>query len=99
LAGVGNPTGLSGKPLTSSSSIVSLPIYDQKQTGLILTSNATTNVTFIGFLQVFINAVDKNGNMLVTVLNVTGCGNGTNPTALSPLQGSSPVPVRLITPP
>lgn len=47
-----------------------------------------TNVTFIGFLQVFINAVDVNGNRLVTVLNVTGCGNGTNATG-SPVQGSS----------
>jgi hypothetical protein len=32
------------------------------------------------------------------VLNVTGCGNGANPTG-APVTGSSPVPVRLITPP
>jgi hypothetical protein len=99
LAGSSNPTGLAGTPVTSSSSIVSLPIYDQNQAGVTLAYNATTNVTFIGFLQVFINAVDANGNRLVTVLNVTGCGNGTNPTALNPVQGSSPVPVRLITAP
>jgi hypothetical protein len=100
LAGTGNPTGLAaGTPVTSSSSIVSLPIYDQTQAGVTLTNNATTHVTFIGFLQVFINAVDANGNRLVTVLNVTGCGNGTNLTALNPVQGSSPVPVRLITAP
>ena len=100
LAGTGNPTGLAaGTPVTSSSSIVSLPIYDQTQAGVTLTNNATKNVTFIGFLQVFINAVDANGNRLVTVLNVTGCGNGTNLTALNPVQGSSPVPVRLITAP
>jgi len=98
LAGSSNPlgAGLAGTPITSSNSIVSLPIYDQ--TTVTLTSNAVTNVTFIGFLQVFINAVDGNGNRLVTVLNVTGCGNGTNVTG-SPVQGSSPVPVRLITPP
>jgi hypothetical protein len=42
--------------------------------------------------------VDLSGNRLVTVLNVTGCGNGTNPPG-SALSGSSPVPVRLITPP
>jgi hypothetical protein len=99
LAGSSNPlgAGLVGTPITNSSSIVSLPIYDQ--TAATLTSNATTPVTFIGFLQVFINAVDLNGNRLVTVLNVTGCGNGTNATAVMPLTGSSPVPIRLITPP
>jgi hypothetical protein len=100
LVGSSNPlgAGLAGTPTTTSNSIVSLPIYDQNAPGSTLTSNATTNVTFIGFLQVFINAVDLNGNRLVTVLNVSGCGNGTNATG-SPVQGSSPVPVRLITPP
>ena len=99
LAGSSNPLGasLAGTPITNSNSIVSLPIYDQ--TAATLTGNTTTPVTFVGFLQVFINAVDLNGNRLVTVLNVTGCGNGTNPTALNSVQGSSPVPVRLITAP
>jgi Flp pilus assembly protein TadG len=99
LAGSSNPlgAGLADTPITSSDSIVSLPIYDQTAVPN-PAANAVTNVTFIGFLQVFINAVDLNGNRLVTVLNVTGCGNGTNPTG-SPVHGSSPVPVRLITPP
>ena len=98
LAGSSNPLGpsLAGTPISNSSSIVSLPIYDR--TAATLTSNNTVPVTFVGFLQVFINAVDVNGNRNVTVLNVTGCGNGTNPTG-TPLTGSSPVPVRLITPP
>jgi hypothetical protein len=100
LVGSSNPlgAGLAGTPTTTSNSIVSLPIYDQTAPGSTLTSNATTNVTFIGFLQVFVNAVDLSGNRLVTVLNVSGCGNGTNATG-NPVQGSSPVPVRLITPP
>ena len=100
LAGNSNPLGasLAGTPITNSNSIVSLPIYDQTLAGATLTTNTVTNLTFIGFLQVFINAVDLNGNRLVTVLNVTGCGNGTNPTG-TPVTGSSPVPVRLITPP
>jgi hypothetical protein len=93
-----NPMGAgSATPLTSSASIVSMPIFDQISTPNIPT-NAVTNVTFIGFLQVFINAVDVNGNRLVTVLNVSGCGNGTNPTG-NPVAGTSPVPIRLITPP
>jgi len=99
LAGSNNSlgAGLADTPITSSDSIVSLPIYDQIAVPN-PPGNSTTAVTFIGFLQVFINAVDVNGNRLVTVLNVSGCGNGTNPTG-NPVNGSSPVPVRLITPP
>jgi Flp pilus assembly protein TadG len=99
LAGSSNSlgAGLADTPITGSDSIVSLPIYDQTAVPNPV-GKAVTNVTFIGFLQVFINAVDGNGNRLVTVLNVTGCGNGTNATG-SPVHGSSPVPVRLITPP
>jgi len=96
-AGAGNPTGIpSSTPVTSSNSIVSLPIYDTAA----ITSSPTNPATIVGFLQVFINNVDTNGwgNVDVTVLNVVGCGNGTNPTG-SPVFGSSPVPVRLITPP
>lgn len=98
LAGSGNPLGLTaGTPITSSNSIVSLPIYDQTAVPN-PAPKTVTPVTFIGFLQVFINAVDVNGNILVTVLNVTGCGN-TNTAAANQVQGTSPVPVRLITPP
>jgi hypothetical protein len=87
--------GLKGTDLiTSSTSIVSLPIYDSStQT---INPTGTTNVTVIGFLQVFINFVDANGNLNVTVLNVSGCGNS----AASPaVAGTSPVPIRLITAP
>jgi Flp pilus assembly protein TadG len=99
LAGSSNPLGIStGTPITSSNSIVSLPIYDQTVVTINSSSVGNINVTFVGFLQVFINAVDLNGNRLVTVLNVAGCGNGTNTTG-RPVSGSSPVPVRLITPP
>jgi hypothetical protein len=80
--------------LTSSSSIVSLPMYDP--TATINNTGGTTAVTIVGFLQVFINFVDANGNVNVTVLNVAGCGNAATATALT---GTSPVPVRLITPP
>jgi hypothetical protein len=54
----------------------------------------------VGFLQVFINSVDQWGNLDVTVLNVSGCGNGTG-TAVSAttITGTSSVPIRLITPP
>jgi hypothetical protein len=100
LAGSSNPmvaAGLpTGTPISSSTSIVSLPIYDE--TAVTLTQNAQTTVTFVGFLQVFINAVDQKGNINVTVLNVAGCGNGAT-TPGNPVAGNSPVPIRLITPP
>jgi Flp pilus assembly protein TadG len=95
-AGTANPVpGITSTSLVSSStSIVSLPIYD----GNLLTVTGTTaNVNIVGFLQVFINYIDANGNPNVTVLNVAGCGNGV--TTPNYETGTSPVPVRLITPP
>jgi hypothetical protein len=94
-AGTANPTGLNNSLVTTSNSIVTLPIYDQMNV-----TSTPTNVTIVGFLQVFIHSVDANGNMLVTVLNVAGCGNGSAAPMTNPINGnSSPVPVRLITPP
>jgi len=84
---------LSGNGISSSSSIVSLPIYDPPT----INTSGTTQVTIIGFLQVFINVVDQYGNVQATVLNVAGCGNG-NTTPNPAVTGSSPVPIRLITP-
>jgi Flp pilus assembly protein TadG len=96
LAGSGNPAGLTaGTAVSASPSIVSLPIYDQVTTPT-LNPAGQTPVGFIGFLQVFINAVDQYGNINVTALNVAGCGNSA---AGAPVTGNSPVPVRLITAP
>jgi len=96
LAGTSNPLGLaSNAPITSSPSIVSLPIYDDS-VGSIAASGATS-VTILGFLQVFVNSVDQWGNVDVTVLNVAGCSNGSVAVGTA-VTGSSPVPIRLITP-
>jgi putative Flp pilus-assembly TadE/G-like protein len=94
IAGSANPLGINGAPITSSNSIVSLPIYDGGT--LILAGNKTAPVNIVGFLQVFVNQVYTNGSINVTVLNVAGCGSSatTNP----PVFGSSPLPVRLIQP-
>jgi hypothetical protein len=94
-AGDNNPLKISGNVITSSNSIVSVPIYDKNDA---IAGAGTSNVTIVGFLQVFINSVDGTGDVSVTVLNVSGCGNGNNPTG-NPVSGSSPVPVRLVTPP
>jgi len=100
-AGSGNPLVAAGTTsvkqkdvITSSNSIVSLPIYDS--TNNTITQAGPNNVTVVGFLQVFINGVDANGNVDVTVLNVAGCSNDASN---RPVFGTSPVPVRLITPP
>jgi hypothetical protein len=99
-AGSGNPLVQSGvvgsnNVITTSNSIVTLPIYDG---AALPPGNHEPPVTIVGFLQVFINNVNTtNGNMNVTVLNVAGCSNNAagNPT----VTGTSPVPIRLITPP
>jgi Flp pilus assembly protein TadG len=97
-AGSANPLKIpSGTQITASNQIVSLPIYDDSV--LLTFSTNRAEVTIVGFLQVFINAIDGNGNVSVTVLNVSGCGNGTGPAPNNAVNGSSPVPVRLITPP
>jgi len=100
-AGSSNPLVASaslaaGSQITVSPSIVSLPIYDNTTN---LTEGVANNVTFVGFLQVFINAADTNGNVNVTVLNVAGCSNGSSNPVGNPVISNSPVPVRLITPP
>jgi Putative Flp pilus-assembly TadE/G-like len=83
--------------ITSSNSIVTLPIADFGGVPLAGTQPA---VTIVGFLQVFINQDPRRGpspgTPSVTVLNVAGCSNSA---AGTPLNGTSPVPIRLITPP
>ena len=98
LAGSSNPQpGLAaGVAITSSNSIVSLPIYDPANP---IATTGTSPVTILGFLQVFINGVDQYGNVDVVVLNVAGCSNGGGLPVGTAVTGSSPVPIRLITPP
>ena len=97
-AGLGNPVVTSGV-ITSSTSIVTVPIYDDKQgtASPVPFTVVQPPVTIVGFLQVFINNVDINGNPNVTVLNVAGCSN-TATTSTATVSGTSPVPIRLITP-
>lgn len=92
-AGSANPVVSANQPITSSNSIVTLPIYDDSVGTLAGTHPA---ITIVGFLQVFIDSVDAAGNLQVHVVNVAGCGNNASTTLSAP--GSSPVPIRLITP-
>ncbi len=94
-AGLGNPV-VTNTVVTSSNSIVSVPIYDDVAAGTFSTVQGTVPVNIVGFLQVFINGIDAGGNVNVTVLNVAGCSNTATDTTPT-VTGSSPVPVRLIT--
>jgi Flp pilus assembly protein TadG len=95
IAGDANPLNISHSPIVNSNSIMTLPIYDQTVGNL--NTTGTTNVTIVGFLQVFVNDVNAaNGRVEVTVLNVAACGS--NGSTNTPLLTNSPVPVRLITP-
>jgi hypothetical protein len=97
LAGSANPNAaVVGDYVTSSNSIMSLPIYDN--TTVTISPTGTNNVTIVGFLQVFVQQVNGDGSLNVTVMNVAGCGNGVSSSARA-VTGSSPVPIRLVTPP
>lgn len=82
----------SGNLVTTSASIATIPVYDQNTF-----NSGNGQATVIGFMQVFIQDVNNQGNITATVLNVAGCGNSPNPT-VTPVSGGgvSPIPVRLI---
>jgi hypothetical protein len=93
-----------GNPVTTSNSIVTIPIVD---TSAALPSTGG-NVTIDGYIQAFINEVHGVGNVnhlgdiQITVLNIVGCGSSSTNLTVTPIiggSGTSPIPVRLITPP
>lgn len=100
---VGNNHPLAGTVLssndlvTTSDSLVTIPVYDQ--TGATPVPTNATGVNVIGFLQVFIVEVfpggspKKAGSFDVTVVNVSGCGSSASGT---PIGSGNAVPVRLI---
>jgi hypothetical protein len=82
--------------VTTSDSLVTIPVYDQ--TGASDRPTSAVGVNVIGFLQVFIvdafgGGGPQAGQFDVTVVNVSGCGNAASGT---PITGGSAVPVRLI---
>ena len=94
----------SGTLVTTSNSIATIPIIDTKPLPF-----GGGSVTVVGFLQAFINQVDPfsgvigtppEGSINITVLNIAGCSSANNPvTPIVGGSGTSPIPVRLITPP
>jgi Flp pilus assembly protein TadG len=99
-AGFGNPLVQAGLVfnndiIVSSNSIVTVPIASFG--GATLTAGSQPAVTIVGYLQLFIIPPLPPSGFNVAVLNVVGCSNSAagNPS----VTGTSPVPVRLITPP
>jgi hypothetical protein len=95
LAGPNNPfvgSSIQANDLIlTSDSVITIPLYD----GLTVPPTTGSAVTIIGYLQVFIKQLNPDGSMMVTVLNVSGCGNAPAPGPA--VQGAATsVPVRLI---
>jgi hypothetical protein len=96
-----------GNLVTTSSSIVTIPIIDTCSVANCFPPTGG-NVTIDGYMQAFINEVhgggtsNYQGDIQVTVLNIAGCSNSSTNSGATPVvggSGTSPVPVRLITPP
>jgi Putative Flp pilus-assembly TadE/G-like len=89
--------------LSTSSSIVTIPIIDIDTAGSGSFTPPNTQVTVIGFLQAFVEQVGGGPNpsdIQIKVMNVVGCGPTPNASAtITGGNSSSPVPIRLITPP
>jgi Flp pilus assembly protein TadG len=96
---------LAGNLVTTSSSIVTIPIIDISMgTGNFPASPGA--VLVVGYIQAFINQINPVGGPLpagdinVTVLNIAGCSNTDNgANSVIGGSGTSPIPVRLISPP
>ena len=104
IAGANNPFFPQGTVISSSDSVVTLPLYDGHQLcpGGSTCGGSSSTVTIIGFLQVFIKDVTGGGDVQAYVLNVSGCGSGSGSGGEPPVNagggggGGSPIPVRLI---
>jgi Flp pilus assembly protein TadG len=95
--GSNNPYGLNGKTISSSDSIVSIPLYNG--TTPCPGKSCGASVTIVGFLQVFIEDVNAGGDVTAMIMGVGGCGGGGSGSG-TPVSsgGSSPIPVRLVQP-
>jgi hypothetical protein len=83
--------------MSTSDSIITVPIFDNRVLPL-----PSTQVTIVGFLQLFVNYNGPSGSAGLGpagfdtyILNVIGCGNAGGTPAISG-GGASPIPVRLV---
>lgn len=97
-------TGQSGNPVSTSSSIVTIPLINPTNP---FPAAPGGPVIIVGYLQAFINGVEPRvnpndltaGDINITVLNVVGCNGSATGNPVVGGSGASAIPVRLITPP
>lgn len=102
IGGANNPYGLAGKDITTSDSIVTVPLYDGDTLCPGGSCPSQVQTTIVGYLQLFVKG-EQHGNVSAYVMNVIGCTGGTSangggggaggPVAAS---GGTPIAVRLI---
>jgi Flp pilus assembly protein TadG len=94
---VANASVAAGDVISSSRSVVTIPIYDAGGTGV--KAAPVTPVTVVGFVQAFVSG-SKNGDPTIQILNVSGCGTTARGSSVPPVgtNEASSVPVRLIRP-
>lgn len=100
-AGSGNPYFPSGSQISSSSSIVTVPVYDTP--GLCPGNSCGNTQTVVGFMQLFIRSMKGNADIDAVILNVVACppannGGGSGGTGTPPVGSNSAtlIPVRLV---
>jgi hypothetical protein len=100
-AGTANPYYPAGTEITTSDSIVTIPLYDGHD--LCPGNSCGSSVTIVGFLQVFIKQTENGnqGTVWAYIMSVSGCGEGgSEPSCDEPdentVTGGQFVPVRLI---
>jgi hypothetical protein len=106
-AGSNNPYFSSGAAITSSDSLVTVPVYDGTQLCPGQSCPSVVNVDIIGFMQLFIKAeTNPQGTVQAYIVNIAGgCGGGGGGSSggsgggsVVSAGGGSPIPVRLIHP-
>jgi hypothetical protein len=102
----GSGSAQNGNAVTTSNSIVTIPIVDTNYPPGGFPSSGQP-VQIDGYIQAFINEVHGGGNpnhqgdIQITVLNIVGCSSSSTNLAVTPIiggSGTSPIPVRLIGP-
>ncbi len=98
--GLNNPyPGQAGQTISSSDSIVNIPLYDGSILCPGMGGSCGTFVNVVGYLQVFIkDETSPQGTVEAYIMNVSVCGSGGSVPGSPPppITSTSPVPIRLI---
>lgn len=99
-AGANNPYYSSGTAITTSDSLVTLPLYDGQSLCPGGSCPSTNTVTVVGFIQLFLKGeYAPQGTVDAYVVNVAVCNtasSGTTPVTIPGQTNGTPIPIRLI---